>query len=390
MTILMHEPTEELFLGVIHPDAALFADYFNVDQASREHRNYRKALTEAGARVLTVREVLLDGTLDGEGNAVEGPALDALRTFAGEFLVYNTDAIPAQRDAQRAYKEEVLRKANPKDLLRIILLQPEVVLSHTEGNTGFAATYRQRPMMNLFYMRDQMIATFKGLVIARMHSPQREVESRVAEFCLNKIGMPPIGRISGEGAYLEGGDFLPFGSSAFIGCGLRTTQKAIDQLMENDWLGTDRLMVVRDNWLEQEQMHLDTYFNCIDRDLVTLSANRYKAGPDSSQYLTVDVYERKNGRYSRTVEGACFVDFLEKTLGVKVIPISRPDELNYVNNYLTIGPRRIMAVAGQSQELQQALAAHGVDVTWIPLPNLTRGYGAAHCMTQILGTEEVF
>ena len=334
--------------------------------------------------------MLLDGTLDGEGNAVEGPALDALRTFAGEFLVYNTDAIPAQRDAQRAYKEEVLRKANPKDLLRIILLQPEVVLSHTEGNTGFAATYRQRPMMNLFYMRDQMIATFKGLVIARMHSPQREVESRVAEFCLNKIGMPPIGRISGEGAYLEGGDFLPFGSSAFIGCGLRTTQKAIDQLMENDWLGTDRLMVVRDNWLEQEQMHLDTYFNCIDRDLVTLSANRYKAGPDSSQYLTVDVYERKNGRYSRTVEGACFVDFLEKTLGVKVIPISRPDELNYANNYLTIGPRRIMAVAGQSQELQQALAAHGVDVTWIPLPNLTRGYGAAHCMTQILGTEEVF
>ena len=149
-------------------------------------------------------------------------------------------------------------------------------------------------------------------------------------------------------------------------------------------------MVVRDNWLEQEQMHLDTYFNCIDRDLVTLSANRYKAGPDSSQYLTVDVYERKDGRYSRTVEGACFVDFLEKTLGVKVIPISRPDELNYANNYLTIGPRRIMAVAGQSQELQQALAAHGVDVTWIPLPNLTRGYGAAHCMTQILGTEEVF
>ena len=203
----MHEPTEELFLGVIHPDAALFADYFNVDQASREHRNYRKALTEAGARVLTVREVLLDGTLDGEGNAVEGLALDALRTFAGEFLVYNTDAIPAQRDAQRAYKEEVLRKANPKDLLRIILLQPEVVLSHTEGNTGFAATYRQRPMMNLFYMRDQMIATFKGLVIARMHSPQREVESRVAEFCLNKIGMPPIGVSAARGLISRGETF---------------------------------------------------------------------------------------------------------------------------------------------------------------------------------------
>ncbi len=386
----MHEPTEELFLGVIHPDAALFADYFNVDRASWEHRNYRRELTEAGARVLTVREILLEGTIDEEGNAVEGPALDALRAFAGQFLVYNTDAMPAQSEAQRNYKEEVLRRSHPKDLVRIILLQPEIQLSQTEGNTGFAATYKQRPMMNLFYMRDQMIATFRGLVIARMHSPQREVESRVAEFCLNKIGMPPIGRISGEGAYLEGGDFLPFGNSAFIGCGLRTTQKAIDQLMENDWLGADKLMVVHDNWLEPEQMHLDTYFNCIDRDLVTLSANRYKAGPDSSQYLTVDVYERKDGTYRKTVERACFVDYLEKTLGVTVIPIARPDELNYANNYLTIGPRRIMAVAGQSQELQQALADNGVDVTWVPLPSLTQGYGAAHCMTQILGTEEVF
>ena len=138
-------------------------------------------------------------------------------------------------------------------------------------------------------------------------------------------------------------------------------------------------------------MHLDTYFNCIDRDLVTLSANRYKAGADSSQYLTVDVYERLDGKnYVRTVEGASFVDYLENTLKVKVIPISRPDELNYANNFLTIGPRRIMAVAGQSEELQKAFADNGVNVTWIPLPNLTRGYGAAHCMTQILGTEEVF
>lgn len=391
MKILMHEPAEELFLGVIHPDAALFADYFNVDQASKEHRNYREELCKAGAEVVTVSEILVDGTLDAEGNAVEGPALDQLREFAAQFLTYNTDAVPDERAHQERYKQEVLRKANPKDLLRIILLQPEIVLSRTQGNTGFAAVYKERPMMNLFYMRDQMIATFKGIVIARMHSPQREVESRVAEFCLNKIGMPPVGRIAGEGAYLEGGDFLPFGEAAFIGCGLRTTQKAIDQLMENDWLGTDKLMVVHDRWLEQEQMHLDTYFNCIDRDLVTLSANRYKAGPDSSQYLTVDVYERSNGGpYRKTVEGACFVEYLEKTLGVKVIPISRPDELNYANNYLTIAPRRIMVVAGQSQELQQAFADNGVNATWIPLANLTRGYGAAHCMTQILTTEPVF
>ena len=49
MTILMHEPTEELFLGVIHPDAALFSDYFNTEEASAEHEFYRRKLKEAGA-----------------------------------------------------------------------------------------------------------------------------------------------------------------------------------------------------------------------------------------------------------------------------------------------------------------------------------------------------
>ncbi len=387
----MHEPTEELFLGVIHPDAALFADYFNVNHASREHRYYREQLRKAGADVRTVRDILLEGTIDADGNTIEGEALEELRGFASRFLVYDTSALKsANAGRQEEYRHQVLAKAAPEDLVRIIMLQPEVILSDTDSNTGFAATYRERPMMNLFYMRDQMIATFRGIVIARMHSPQREVESLVADFCLRKIGMPPVGRISGEGAYLEGGDFLPFGDAAFIGCGLRTTQKAIDQLMENDWLGSDTLMVVRDNWLEQEQMHLDTYFNCIDRDLVTLSANRYKASPDSSQYLTVDVYERTGGSYRRTVEGACFVDFLKKDLGVDIIPISRPDELNYANNFLTIAPRRIMAVDGQSEQLRRDFADHGVEVTWIPLPNLTRGYGAAHCMTQILTTEKIF
>ena len=62
--------------------------------------------------------------------------------------------------------------------------------------------------------------------------------------------------------------------------------------MDNDWIGCDTLIVVKDRWLEQEQMHLDTYFNVIDHDLVTLSENRYKATADSSQYLTADIYVR--------------------------------------------------------------------------------------------------
>ena len=41
-------------------------------------------------------------------------------------------------------------------------------------------------------------------------------------------------------------------------------------------------------------------------------------------------------------------------------------------------------MAGQSEAYQQALADEGVTVEWIPLDQLTKGYGAAHCMTQVM------
>lgn len=391
MIILMHEPTDELFLGVIHPDAALFSDYFDIELAAKEHEAYRKALEKVGAKVLTVREILLEGTLTKEGRPIEGKELSELRAFASKFLTYNTSKIPEEAKAQERYKRMIIDRANPKDLVKMIMLQPEIVLNYTESNTGFAATYVQRPIMNIFFMRDQMISTAKGIVIGRMNSAQRQLECEIAEFCLNKIGFPPIYHITGENAYLEGGDFLPFGDYAFIGNGLRTTQEAIDQLMENDLLGCNKVVVVKDVWDEQEQMHLDTYFNIIDRDLCTLSEDRYLAAKSDSQYLKIDIWERENANepYRKAFSDISFVDFIEDELKMKVIPIQRADELTYANNFLTVAPRKIMAVAGQSVELQDAFKTNFVDVTWVPLSNLTKGYGAAHCMTQILDDGDV-
>ena len=78
-----------------------------------------------------------------------------------------------------------------------------------------------------------------------------------------------------------------------------------------------------------------------------------------------------------------FVEFLKKR-GFEIIPIKPEDELHYANNFLTIAPRHIMAVGNQSEELQKALSENGVKVEWIPLETLIKGYGAAHCMTQVI------
>ncbi|WP_196801111.1 arginine deiminase family protein [Prevotella sp. AGR2160] len=46
--------------------------------------------------------------------------------------------------------------------------------------------------------------------------------------------------------------------------------------------------------------------------------------------------------------------------------------------------REIMAVGGQSDHLAEDFRKAGVHVSWVPLENLIGGYGAAHCMTQVL------
>ena len=135
-------------------------------------------------------------------------------------------------------------------------------------------------------------------------------------------------------------------------------------------------------------LHLDTYFNIIDKDLCTLVESRYHAKEGDPEWVTVDLYTRKSGEkeYTLTEQNLPFVEFLQQQ-GFTIIPIKLEDELHYANNFLTIAPRHIMAVGNQSKELQDTLAQHGVNVEWIPLETLIKGYGAAHCMTQVIRVE---
>ena len=370
--ILMHTPGQELFNGVIHPSAGLFEDYFDVDKAAAEHRNYIKMLQKNGIKVYTVRQIL------------EETGIDSLRTLAGELLQYDVTTLDddAAADADR-YKKDVISKMSRADLIRCILLQPTVVLYKTDMNTGYEAQYVQNPLMNLYFTRDQSISTPRGHVICNMNSLQREPEADIISLCYAHLGLKPILRIQGEGR-LEGGDYLPAGTLSFIGCGMRTNDEGIRQLMEADAFGHDTVVVVRDHKFWQMQMHLDTYFNIIDNDLCTLTSSRLNAQKDDPEYITYDLWVRAPGtkKYTLLQKDRSFVEFLQDRFGI--IPIDSEDEMHYANNFLTIAPRHIMAVGGQSKALQQRFAEAGVKVEWIPLESLIDGYGAAHCMTQVL------
>ena len=374
--ILMHTPEMVLFDGVIHPAAGLFKDYFNINDAISEHLNYIKMLESNGIQVYTLEDIL------------RSLPHDKLIELAEPALTYDGTKTSQSPSEIETYRQEVLSKMCNEDLVRVILNRPGVILDNTSINTGVKAIYTSEPLMNIYFTRDQSITTPKGHIMCRMNSSQRFPEVDVVETCYKAMGEPAIYRINGETSYLEGGDYIPAGDFAIIGQGLRTSQEAIDELLQNDLIGHNTLVVVRDSWKNQYQMHLDTYFNIIDKDLCTLCFNRYDAEDKSDiNFLSIDVYSRKDesSEYCPVPEysGYSFKQFLIDK-GFTIIRINKEDADRYANNYLTIGARHIMAVAGQSQEYQDALSENNVTVEWVPLDNLTCGYGASHCMTQVL------
>ena len=74
--------------------------------------------------------------------------------------------------------------------------------------------------------------------------------------------------------------------------------------------------------LWQMQMHLDTHFNIIDKNLCTMVTSRLNAQPGDPEYDTCDIYARAKGtkQYALISEDVPFVDYL-KAKGFDIIPI---------------------------------------------------------------------
>ena len=80
--------------------------------------------------------------------------------------------------------------------------------------------------------------------------------------CLG-IGLPVLGEID-EPGFLEGGDYFAAGEDlALVGVGLRSNMEACEQLMDRNWLGTDRLAVVRDDFEQHQVSSLSFCFNSV-------------------------------------------------------------------------------------------------------------------------------
>ena len=398
--ILVHIPKKEIFMSTLHPDASLYEDVTDEVKVEECFNNLEKILKQQNIQLIKVRSALkLNRT--------------ALLKLAAELLIYEVDNSTTIDETSPnyeqfmylisdKYKNGVLEKLSDDQLVDVVLNSPKYKLRQTEINTFIEPTLISfNPLGNLLFCRDQQITTAKGIVIGRARSSQRAGEHKIMKQVFENLESDILGIITEEynkDAYLEGGDyFVAKKDLSLLGVGLRTSIQGAQYLMENDFLGTRYLAIIYDNEdLDQQRMHLDTYFNILnDKYVIVLDFDEvqtyYKDKKIGRKVYLYDNQATKvinsddknvpnsSGEYKLVKIYEKFYDFLEEN-DYQLIKVTNQQQIDYMINFLNIGNNKIISV---NKELGDLAKQAGVDTIYIDFKPITNMYGAMHCITQV-------
>jgi arginine deiminase len=404
--ILVHISKMESFICSLNPAASLYEDVTDEEDIRECFNNLKEYLKTKDIKLMTVEEALL---LKGKEDELIRLAKDSLnyeRESKYEEKSEEDDAHARRRKASfddyctyssDGYKEDVIKKFSRKHLLNIILTRPTMKLKHIETDTYIESTaINFCPLGNLVFCRDQQITTKKGVVIGKTRTSQRKYEHIIMKQVFKNLGVNIIGEV--KDGYLEGGDFFVAREDlSMCGLGLRTDAQGINYLMENDLLGTRYMAISFDeNDLDQQRMHLDTYFNIlndqnavvIDFDEVSRKENKnvnrrvyYFDNDEKSIAIESDRENIKNriGAYKLIKIYDDFYKFLDD-MGFNYIKISHEEQKQYMINFLNIGNNTVISV---NKDLENKVKDLGITVKYFNCRPILNMYGGMHCMTQV-------
>ena len=381
-TVLLCRPGIETLFGILETNSANFCRPFSLEKAAMEHDNFRRAIESRGARVIDVREALIQGTMDGGGSS---PAnLERLRQEALRSVRYVFEDKVTAKEKQELDKNlhETIEALHPKDLAEIVLLRPDVLLrinrESLDPTTRFCSEFLLRAATNQYFVRDPMITTAVGAVIGRTRLEVRRIENDSIELALRQLGVEPIYRVKPPG-FLEGGDFIPCGDFVFQGQGLLSNHEGIQQLLDNGAYGPVEVAVVKDKRSRMDQMHLDTFFNVMSRNLAAYCQNR--TGPEEPE---IDVYQPEETAGKVVYHKSKTVGFLEYLRDKRMETIPFVQEESFASNFFPLMEGVVVGVKQAGDPFRERLKARGVDAEFIDFESLTGGYGGANCMSQAI------
>ena len=207
---------------------------------------------------------------------------------------------------------------------------------------------------NQIFCADLFAMTPEGAILGRPASTVRAGEERWVARRLADLGVPILATLTGH-AVFEGADLLWVDRRcALIARGLRTNQAAIEQIsVLLGRMGTTLLPVD----LPFGAMHLMGLLRIFDGDLAA-------AWPRRTPFAAVETLRAAGYR-------------------MHFLPEEASQSQNVAFNCVTLGPRRILMVAGYA-ETQDFLAGLGLTVTAIEADELAKAAGAIGCLSGIV------
>ena len=405
--ILVHISKMESFICSLNPAASLYEDVTDEEEIRKCFNELREYLKTKNIKLITTEEILLLNE-------------NELMKLAKDSLNYERETIKLEEEENNnkkrkdsfkeyenyssdEYKENVLKKFTKKNLINIILTRPTIKLKHIDTDTYIESTsITFNPLGNIVFCRDQQITTKKGVIIGSSRTSQRKYEHIIMKQIFQNIGANIIGDLRGEG-YLEGGDFFVAREDlSMLGVGLRTDMNGAKYLMKNDLLGTRYMGICLDeNDLDQQRMHLDTYFNILnDNNVLVIDFEDVKKEEKKELNIDRKVYYYDNNKDIKEIESDnknidnkigeyklikiydSFYKFLDD-MKFNYIKISHQEQKEYMINFLNIGNNTVISV---NKNLEKKLKDNGCDIITVKYFNcqpILNMYGGMHCMTQV-------
>jgi len=406
-TILVHVSKMESFICSLNPAASLYEDVTDEDDIRKCFNELGEYLKTKDIKLITIEDALL---LKGKEENLMKLAKDSLN-YERETKLEEEKEEKDRKDSLKEYemyssdeyKENVLKKLSKKNLINVILTRPTIKLKHINTDTFIESTsITFNPVGNIVFCRDQQITTKKGIVIGSSRTSQRKYEHIIMKQVFNNIGADIIGELGEEG-YLEGGDFFVAREDlSMLGVGLRTDMNGAKYLMKNDLLGTRYMAICLDeNDLDQQRMHLDTYFNILNNDnVLVIDFDEVKKEENKINNIDRKVYlydnnkdikeiisdnnniDNKIGEYKLIKIYVSFYTFLND-MKFNYIKITHKEQKEYMINFLNIGNNTVISV---NKNLEQKLKDNNINnihVQYFNCQPILNMYGGMHCMTQV-------
>jgi N-dimethylarginine dimethylaminohydrolase len=212
---------------------------------------------------------------------------------------------------------------------------------------------------NSFFIRDLMLMTPEGAIVARPASTVRAGEERYVAEALGSLGVPILMTVHGRGTF-EGADVSWVNRDlCFLAEGLRTNQEGADQV-ERMLLEVGVKQVVRVG-LPWGAMHLDGMLNFLDRDLAVI-------WPRRTPYKIIETLRDQDFR---------IIEIEDEAEAQDRLPM----------NFVALQPGEILMPTG-GDRTRALYEEAGVICHTVEIGELIKAGGGIHCMTGFLKRDD--